>query len=86
MRHGLYRGCSTCIASIRLVHDILHRSLSLRAHVQDPRVYISRGDANSLLGQSKEALDNYRHAVSLSPMVPEVGHTRTRLFTGTEIW
>ncbi|CAM9307593.1 unnamed protein product, partial [Discosporangium mesarthrocarpum] len=38
---------------------------------QDPQVYISRGDACSLLGQKKEALDNYRRAVGLSPMIPE---------------
>lgn len=39
---------------------------------KDARVYISRGDANTLLGQGREALDNYRRAVNLSPMTPEV--------------
>ncbi|CAM9980018.1 unnamed protein product, partial [Ectocarpus sp. 8 AP-2014] len=38
---------------------------------QDPRVYISRGDANTLLGQGRDALDNYIRAVNLSPMTPE---------------
>lgn len=38
---------------------------------QDPRVYISRGDANTLLGQGRDALDNYLRAVNLSPMTPE---------------
>ncbi|CAM9142614.1 unnamed protein product [Pylaiella littoralis] len=38
---------------------------------QDPRVYVSRGDANTLLGQGRNALDNYARAVSLSPMTPE---------------
>lgn len=36
------------------------------------RVYVSRGDAHTLLGQPKDALENYRHAVSLDPMNPEV--------------
>ncbi|CAM9749471.1 unnamed protein product [Ectocarpus sp. 13 AM-2016] len=38
---------------------------------QDPRVYVSRGDANTLLGQGRDALDNYIRAVNLSPMTPE---------------
>lgn len=38
---------------------------------QDPRVYVSRGDANTLLGQGRDALDNYARAVNLSPMTPE---------------
>lgn len=35
-------------------------------------MYISRGDANTLLGQGRDALDNYIRAVNLSPMTPEV--------------
>lgn len=49
---------------------------------KDPRVYISRGDANTLLGQEKEALDNYIRAVNLSPMTPEV---RKRRFSNNAI-
>lgn len=35
-------------------------------------MYVSRGDANALLGQDQDALDNYIRAVNLSPMTPEV--------------
>lgn len=35
-------------------------------------MYVSRGDANTLLGQGRDALDNYVRAVNLSPMTPEV--------------
>lgn len=44
--------------------------------LQDPRVYVSRGDANTLLGQGRDALDNYIRAVNLSPMTPEVSSVR----------
>ena len=49
-------------------------------YVKDPRVYISRGDANTLLGQEREALDNYVRAVNLSPMTPEVTSNKNNAF------